>query len=185
MSEKNGVTQNPIHLNDQGSGSQGENPKNPPEGQPSMEIPTRLPLLAVRDIVVFNYMIIPLFVGREKSIKAIESAINENQRYIFIATQKDEKVEDPKIEDVYEIGTIAIIMRMLKMPDGKLKILVQGLSRAKIKQSVQESPFHMVEVEVIQEQPVTDYSAQVEAQMRTAREQSEKIISYGEWIPQK
>jgi len=142
-----------------------------------VEFPTILPLLAVRDIVVFNYMIIPLFVGREKSIKAIEHAINNNKRYIFIATQKDEKVEDPKIEDVYQVGTVAIIMRMLKMPDGKLKILVQGLSRARIKRTVQEEPFTTVEVEPIEEQEVKDYSAHVEAQMRTAREQSEKIIS--------
>ncbi len=145
--------------------------------QPSMEIPTKLPLLAVRDIVVFNYMIIPLFVGREKSIKAIEASINENQRYIFIATQKDEKIEDPKIEDIYHVGTIAIIMRMLKMPDGKLKILVQGISRARLKKAIQETPYTLVEVEPIKEEAVTDYSAQVEAQMRTAREQSEKIIS--------
>jgi len=177
MSEKDGNMQGPIQLNDQGGGSHPQNPQNPSDAQPTLEIPTKLPLLAVRDIVVFNYMIIPLFIGRERSIKAIESAINENQRYIFIATQKDEKVEDPKIDDVYQVGTIAIIMRMLKMPDGKLKILVQGLTRAKIKQPIQEEPYHMVEVELIQEQPVTDYSAQVEAQMRTAREQSEKIIS--------
>lgn len=141
------------------------------------DIPTELPLLAVRDIVVFNYMIIPLFVGREKSIKAIEASLNEKQRYIFIATQKDEKIEDPKIDEVYQIGTIAIIMRMLKMPDGKLKVLVQGVSRGRIKNVIQEDPYLTVEVEPIEEQPVTDYSVQVEAQMRTAREQSEKIIT--------
>ncbi len=145
--------------------------------QQKVDFPTLLPLLAVRDIVVFNYMIIPLFVGREKSIKAIEHAINNNKRYIFIATQKDEKIEDPGIEDIYHVGTVAIIMRMLKMPDGKLKILVQGLSRGRIKRTLQEEPFTTVEIEPIEEQEVKDYSAHVEAQMRTAREQSEKIIS--------
>ncbi|GAB6161990.1 endopeptidase La [Desulfothermus naphthae] len=177
MNEKNGVNQGPIQVNGQGGGNQEQNPQYPSGPQPSFEIPTKLPLLALRDIVVFNYMIIPLFIGREKSIKAIEAAINENQRYIFIATQKDEKVDDPKIKDVYQVGTLSIIMRMLKMPDGKLRILVQGLTRARIKRAIQEEPFNMVEVEIIREQPVTDYSAQVEAQMRTAREQSEKIIS--------
>ncbi len=152
-------------------------PQNNEKQNPQLNIPTQLPLLAVRDIVIFNYMIIPLFVGREKSIRAIEAAINEKQRYIFISTQKDEKVEEPKLDEVYEIGTIAIIMRMLKMPDGKLKILVQGVSRGRIKRSVQEDPFLMVEVEPIEEKPVTDYSIQVEAQMRTAREQCEKIIT--------
>lgn len=167
MSEKENI-QVPVQNTD-GQNSEKQNSQ--------IDIPTELPLLAVRDIVVFNYMIIPLFVGREKSIKAIEASLNEKQRYIFISTQKDEKVEDPKLDDVYEIGTIAIIMRMLKMPDGKLKILVQGVSRGRIKRSVQEDPYMVVEVEPIEEQTITDYSVQVEAQMRTAREQSEKIIT--------
>ncbi len=164
--------------NEQGQDTpKGQDIQTPDQSKTQVEIPEVLPLLPVRDIVVFNYMIIPLFVGREKSIKAIESSINENQRYIFIATQKDEKVEDPGINDVYQVGTVAIIMRMLKMPDGKLKVLVQGLSRGKIKRPVQEDPYCVVEIEPIKEEVVTDYSAHVEAQMRTAREQSEKIIS--------
>jgi len=176
MSEKNGYN-NEMTTNQADTPLKDQENQDRDQLQPQVEFPKNLPLLAVRDIVVFNYMIIPLFVGREKSIKAIESSINENQRYIFISTQKDEKVENPAIEDVYEIGTVAIIMRMLKMPDGKLKILVQGLSRGRIKKAIQEEPFAIVEIEPIQEQPVTDYSAHVEAQMRTAKEQSEKIIS--------
>ncbi len=164
------------HRADKGDKTEGEDVQDSRSSQ-KIEFPTVLPLLAVRDIVVFNYMIIPLFVGREKSIKAIEHAINNNKRYIFIATQKDEKIEDPGIEDIYQVGTVAIIMRMLKMPDGKLKILVQGLSRGRIKATVQEEPFAIVEIEPIEEEEVKDYSAHIEAQMRTAREQSEKIIS--------
>ncbi len=164
------------HRADKGDKTEGEDVQDSRSSQ-KIEFPTVLPLLAVRDIVVFNYMIIPLFVGREKSIKAIEHAINNNKRYIFIATQKDEKIEDPGIEDIYQVGTVAIIMRMLKMPDGKLKILVQGLSRGRIKATVQKEPFAIVEIEPIEEEEVKDYSAHIEAQMRTAREQSEKIIS--------
>ena len=95
------------------------------------EIPTVMPLLAVRDIVVFNYMILPLFVGREKSVQAVDAALNSNH-YILICTQKDESVENPEPGDLYEIGTVAMIMRMLKMPDGRLKVLVQGLTRANV-----------------------------------------------------
>ncbi len=145
-------------------------------GIDSNELPKQLPMLAVRDIVVFNYMIIPLFVGRDKSIKSIEAALND-KRYLIVSTQQDEKTEEPQVEDVYKIGTVAMIMRMLKMPDGRLKVLVQGLSRAKITNTIQEDPYPIVEVEPIQEQEVKEIGPDEEAQMRTAREQSEKIIS--------
>ncbi|MFW6314720.1 MAG: endopeptidase La [Desulfohalobiaceae bacterium] len=141
-----------------------------------MDFPEQMPMLAVRDIVIFNYMILPLFVGRNKSIQAIEAALND-KRYILINTQQDEKVEDPGVDDVYPVGTVAMIMRMLKMPDGRLKVLVQGLSRARIKSAVQHEPYPVVQVEKIHEQDVQEISPDIEAQMRMAREQSEKIIS--------
>ena len=140
------------------------------------EIPETLPLLAVRDIVVFNYMILPLFVGRDKSVKSVEASLNDS-RYIFIATQRDEKNDDPGPEDLYEIGTVGLIMRMLKMPDGRLKVLVQGVSRARIKQFTQHDPHHQVEVELIAEAETPEITPDVEALMRSAREQSEEIIS--------
>jgi ATP-dependent Lon protease len=140
------------------------------------EIPSQMPLLAVRDIVVFNYMILPLFVGRDKSIKAVEAALND-KRYLLINTQKDEKNEDPGLDDIYQVGTVGMVMRMLKMPDGRLKVLVQGLSRARIKSVVQEEPYGLVDIELIEEIEQTEIDADAEAQMRTAREQSEKIIS--------
>jgi ATP-dependent Lon protease len=145
-------------------------------GDQKMDFPAQMPLLAVRDIVVFNYMILPLFVGRDKSVKAIEAALND-KRYVFIATQKDEKVEEPGLDDVYHTGTVALIMRMLKMPDGRLKVLVQGLSRAKVTEVVQEDPYPVVNIEAISEQELEEIGPDAEAQMRTAREQSEKIIS--------
>jgi len=147
------------------------------EGESSrVELPQQMPLLAVRDIVVFNYMILPLFVGRDKSIKAIEAALND-KRYVFIATQKDEKVEEPGVDDIHHTGTVAMIMRMLKMPDGRLKVLVQGMSRAQIQEVVQEEPYHVVAIETLEEREVQEIGADEEAQMRTAREHSEKIIS--------
>ena len=95
-----------------------------------IEIPDTLPVLPVRDIVVFPYMIIPLFVGREMSIKAIEYALSSN-RMILLLTQKDLNVENPTPGDLFNIGTVAIVIRMLKLPDGRVKILVQGLTKAK------------------------------------------------------
>ena len=88
------------------------------------EIPSRLPVLPVRDLVIFNYTILPLFVGREPSLHAVEAALQGN-RYLLVLSQKKEEVEDPTAEDLYEVGTVVMIMRMLKLPDGRLKLLVQ------------------------------------------------------------
>ncbi len=140
------------------------------------DFPLELPLLPVRDIVVFNYMILPLFVAREKSIAAVEAALN-NKRYILIVAQKDEKIDDPTPEDIYTMGTVSLIMRMLRMPDGRLKVLVQGISRARIKRYVEEKPYFKVEIEPIIEKEPEEITTDAEAQMRTAREQSEKIIT--------
>ena len=97
---------------------------------PQAEIPDQLPLLPVRDIVVFPYMVLPLFVGREMSIKAIEAALAGN-RMIFLATQNALDVENPSPDDIHAVGTVGIIMRMLKLPDERIKILVQGLAKAR------------------------------------------------------
>ena len=140
------------------------------------EIPTVMPLLAVRDIVVFNYMILPLFVGREKSVQAVDAALNSN-RYILICTQKDESVENPEPGDLYEIGIVAMIMRMLKMPDGRLKVLVQGLTRARITEFVQHAPFDKVRVEPISELVLENPGPAEEALLRSVKEQSEKILT--------
>ncbi|MBG0789403.1 MAG: endopeptidase La [Desulfovibrionaceae bacterium] len=140
------------------------------------DIPQVLPVLAVRDIVVFNYMILPLFVGREKSVKAVDEALS-GDRYILILTQKDESVEDPDPDDLYMTGTVGMIMRMLKMPDGRLKVLVQGLARAKVKRFTQNDPFHIAELEPILEPETGDLTPEQEALIRSSREQSERILS--------
>src|SRR5512147_3344899 len=111
----------------------------------NVEIPDQLPLLPVRDIVVFPYMVLPLFVGREMSIKAIETAL-EGNRMIFLASQKDINIENPSPSDLYSMGTVGVIMRMLKLPDGRIKILVQGVTRAKTAKFVQKEPYYLVEI---------------------------------------
>ncbi len=140
------------------------------------DIPSTLPVLAVRDIVVFNYMILPLFVGREKSVSAVEASMTSD-RYVLILTQEDESVEVPEHEDLYRTGTVCMIMRMLKMPDGRLKVLVQGVSRAKVKRFIGSEPFHVAEIKTISEEEATPITPQQEALIRSSREQSEKILS--------
>jgi ATP-dependent Lon protease len=97
-----------------------------------MSIPENfVPILPLRDIVVFPYMIVPLFVGREKSIKALEAVMSEDKKVLLLA-QKDGSVEDPSEDDLYKIGTIGNILQLLKLPDGTVKVLVEGISRASV-----------------------------------------------------
>ena len=144
----------------------------------NVEIPDQLPLLPVRDIVVFPYMVLPLFVGREMSIKAIEAALAGN-RMIFLATQKALDVENPTPDDIHAIGTVGIIMRMLKLPDERIKILVQGLSKAKISGYIQTDPYYSVRIEKINEAKAASSTLESEAVMRTVKEQIERIVSLG------
>ena len=81
------------------------------------EIPSTMPLLPLRDVVVFNYMIVPLFVGREQSVQAVEAAATHG-RHIFLCAQKDGQVDNPKADDLYPVGSVALILRLLKMPAG-------------------------------------------------------------------
>src|SRR5882762_758139 len=101
------------------------------ESSQDLQIPNDLPVLPLRDIVIYPFMIVPLFVSREKSIRAVDEALGEN-RMILLASQKDLDKEEPTAEDLYKVGTAAVIMRMLKLPDGRIRILVQGLARAEI-----------------------------------------------------
>ena len=144
----------------------------------NVEIPDQLPLLPVHDIVVFPYMVLPLFVGREMSIKAIEAALAGN-RMIFLATQKALDVENPTPEDIHSIGTVGIIMRMLKLPDERIKILVQGLSKAKISGYIQTDPYYSVRIDKISEAKAAGSTLESEAVMRTVKEQIERIVSLG------
>ena len=147
----------------------------PNEKEP-VEIPNALPLLPVRDIVVFSYMFLPLFVGRESSIKAVEAAM-EKDRLILLVTQKDPANDKPGPEDIYSVGTVAMVMKKLKLPDNRIKILVQGIAKARIKNYVPDSPTLMVEIEKIEEIILTDISVEIEALMRNVKEHCEKILS--------
>lgn len=146
------------------------------EGEEELDIPTLLPLLPVRDVVIFTDMVLPLFIGREKSVKAVEEAVAKDG-FIFLATQKDSEKENPKPDDIYRMGTVGRILRMLKLPDGNLKALVQGVIRGKIKEYTQTDPPFKVNVETISEITIPDISIELEALMRNVREQSEKILS--------
>ncbi|MCB0363123.1 MAG: LON peptidase substrate-binding domain-containing protein, partial [Bdellovibrionales bacterium] len=115
-----------------------------------IDIPKTLPMLPVRDIVVFPYMILPLYVGRESSIRAVEESLAKN-RLIFLASQKEITEENPSENSIYRVGTIAMIMRMRKLSDGRVKILIQGISKGRILEYSKVKPSFDVEVERIDE----------------------------------
>lgn len=146
-----------------------------------LKIPEVLPLLPIRDVVVYPFMIIPLFVGREMSVKAVDSAL-AGDRMILLATQHDVGDEDPPADKIYEVGTVAMIMRMLKLPDGRVKILVQGLAKARITEYVSDKPFYTVRVERQHDTAVVDMTLEVEALIRTVREQLTKVMELGKQV---
>ena len=140
------------------------------------EIPDVLPLMAVRDVVIFNYMIIPLFVGRPASVGAVNDALTRD-KLLFLVAQKDAAVDEPQPDDMYKMGMVCMIMRTLKLPDGRLKVLVQALSKARIKKFTQTSPHYIARIETIEETAVEELTVEMEALMRNVREQTEKIMS--------
>jgi ATP-dependent Lon protease len=145
------------------------------------EVPETLPMLPVRDIVVFPYMILPLFVGREASIRSVEEALAKN-RLIFLASQKEITEENPSEDTIYTVGTIARIMRMRKLADGRVKILIQGEAKGRIKKYAKSSPNFEVVVEKIVEPETAGTPIEYEAMIRNAREQLEKIIALGRML---
>ncbi len=139
------------------------------------EIPRELPILPLREMVVFPYMVLPLFVTREKSIAAIEDAL-AGERLLLLVAQRNAELEDPTPDDLHRIGTVAMVMRILRMADGRVKVLVQGLSKAHIESFVENEPAHWAQVAPIPEDEEGEWSAEVEALMRMVRGRVEELL---------
>src|SRR6266540_4881690 len=146
-----------------------------------LQIPNELPVLPLRDIVIYPFMIVPLFVSREKSIRAVDEALGEN-RMILLASQRDLDKEEPSADDLYRVGTAAVIMRMLTLPDGRIRILVQGLARAEIESVDTSAEYIRSRVHVMQEILPPERSLEVEALIRNVRASMEKAINLGKNI---
>lgn len=140
------------------------------------DIPLTLPMMPVRDIVIFTDMLLPLFVGREKSVHAVEESVNKDG-FLFLATQKDPAIENPDTGDIYRIGTVSRVLRMLKLPDGRVKTLVQGITKARIVRYTGKKLYYRVKIETIEELPAGKVGLEVKALMRNVREHSEKILA--------
>ena len=146
------------------------------ENEKDAPIPDTLPLISVRDIVIFTDMLLPLFIGREKSVRAADEAV-EKDGYLFLAAQKDPNIENPDPDQIYTVGTVSRILRMLKLPDGHVKSLVQGIAKARIVKYVSKKSLYRVKIEIIPDKPFEDIDLEIEALMRNVREHSEKILA--------
>jgi len=140
-----------------------------------------LPLLASRGVIVFPHMVIPLLVGRDKSVAALEEAMMEEKK-IIIAAQKDETVEEPEIDDIYQFGTIAEVKQLVKLPNGMIKVVVEGLERAEVIDYLDTEEYFLVEAESRPEEKV-EVTTDVKALMRTVVKEFEKYIKYNRNLP--
>jgi ATP-dependent Lon protease len=149
--------------------------------QQQVSIPDTLPVLPVPDVVMFPYMIAPLFVNRDQAAKAVDQALAEN-RMILLVAQKDPNVDDPKSKDLHNFGTVSVIMRMLKLPDSRVRILVQGFSRAQVESYDESKPYLTAKVQPKTEPQVTTITPELEALMRNVKSTLEKMVSLGKNI---
>ncbi|PKR59607.1 endopeptidase La [Thalassospira lohafexi] len=138
------------------------------------------PVLPLRDIVVFPHMIVPLFVGREKSVRALEDVMREDKQ-ILLVTQKDAGLDDPAVEDLYEVGTVATVLQLLKLPDGTVKVLVEGGKRAEISGYVDNPEFFQAHAGVREDTDEDD--SELEALARSVVTQFEQYIKLNKKIP--
>ena len=138
------------------------------------------PVLPLRDIVVFPHMIVPLFVGRDKSVRALEDVMNDDKQ-ILLVTQKNAAQDDPSTDDIFRMGTIATVLQLLKLPDGTVKVLVEGNRRAKIKRFTDKEVFFEAEAESVADNDAE--SEEVEALTRTVVAEFEQYIKLNKKVP--
>ena len=152
------------------------NPESQEWKESPAEIPDVIPLLPIRDIVIYPYMMLPLFVGRDISIRAVDEALSRD-RLIFLVAQRNSAEDNPNPDDIYRTGTVASILRMLKLADGRVKILVQGMAKGEVESFLREKPFFEVKIRKIIERPIQEVSVEIEALMRNVKEKIEQILN--------
>jgi ATP-dependent Lon protease len=152
------------------------------ESEEQVNIPEELPILPLRDMVVYPFIIAPLSVAREISIQAVDRALSDN-RMIMLVAQRDKDEEDPTRKDLFTTGTVAVIMRMLKLPDGRIRVLVQGVCRARVKQLTSTEPYFQAKIERVDDQEFDASSIEKEALMRSIKQLLERASSLGKNLP--
>jgi len=144
-------------------------------GTQDFVVPEELPILPLREMVVFPYMVLPLFVARERSIAAVEDAL-AGDRLLCLVAQRDADVEEPDPDNLYRIGTVVMVLRVLRMPDGRAKVLIQGLAKARIDAFVDQERSTWARVTAVPQDPPSEWRVEVEALVRTVRGRVEELL---------
>jgi len=147
----------------------------------AVAIPDVLPAMALKDAVLFPFVMVPLSIGRERSVAAVDQALAES-RLLLLLAQKDPGEENPAGKDLHQVGTVAGIMRMIKLPDNRIRILVQGLARARVEYFMQEEPFLRARITRLEEPPTPSGDLELEAFLRTVRGNLEKVVELGKSV---
>src|SRR6266849_4226340 len=156
------------------------NDKRDPKDPPPAGGDLRVPLLPLRDIIVFPHMVVPLFVGRQKSIRALEEAMNK-QKFILLAAQKDAKTNDPTEDDIYKVGTLGTVVQLLRLPDGTVKVLVEGKKRARVGRYLSNAEYFLVDAQPVDE--LCEKTTEVEALVRSVNSTFENYVRLNKKIP--
>jgi ATP-dependent Lon protease len=159
-----------------------KNGEAPQAGEDQVRIPDELPILPLRDMVVYPFIIAPLSVARDLSIQAVDRALSEN-RMILLTAQRDRDQDDPSEDEIYSTGTVAVIMRMLKLPDGRIRVLVQGVSRARIQEFTARRPHFQGRIERLQDADYDPSSIEKEALMRSVKQLLDRAAGLGKNLP--
>ncbi|HIQ52185.1 MAG TPA: endopeptidase La, partial [Pseudomonas pachastrellae] len=145
-----------------------------------MTTPAEYPLLPLRDVVVYPHMVIPLFVGRDKSIQALEAAMAGNKQVLLVA-QRDASDDDPGRDALYDVGTLATILQLLKLPDGTVKVLVEGERRARLVELEEVEGYQSAEIELLEEGVLDERESEV--LVRSLMSQFEQFVQLGKKVP--
>ena len=157
-----------------------EQSNKPPAGETGKGEPLVLPVLPLRDIVVFPHMIVPLFVGREKSVRALENVMQDDKQILLVA-QKNAADDNPSSDEIYEVGTVGTVLQLLKLPDNTVKVLVEGVRRARVKKFTPNGEFFEAEIEVVEESG--DDGEQLEGLSRSVVSQFEGYVKLNKKVP--
>jgi len=141
----------------------------------------KIPVLPLRDVVVYPHMVIPLFVGRERSIQALDAAMSKDKQILLVA-QKSAEIDDPSIKDIHEIGTLSTILQLLKLPDGTIKVLVEGATRVKVDEVFQDEPFFTADYTLL-EDDVTDKERELEVLSRSIMGVFDQYVKLNKKVP--
>ncbi len=144
-------------------------------------IPEELPVLPLRDLVIYPHMVFPIFVGRDFSLKAVDEAVNKYNRYIFLVLQKDKDIDNPNEGDIYQIGTVATILRTMNLEDNRVKILVQGIGRGRIVELKKEDGYFKGKIEILKE-PEIEEDLEIEALKHSIKDLLNRAVQLGKQI---